>query len=210
MFYQWSTLWPHGTRLHTEKRKPLFTCGCGRTIQHCSRCEGFLKQLIWCHIAAGKKQKTRKWSVPMTLVLKVWGYVSVTQCVRMWHAWLRISRNLGVTSNGRFKMNEGMRGCERSKEWISTIAFIYLHESCTGSFAVAYCENRMLQRPESTGTVCEKLKLLIHVVPNLCVFFTAIPQMFSIMSCDVPCLIVWTKRKHKNYIGGKYFQSRVT
>lgn len=99
-FYQWPTLRPHGTRLQTERRKPLFACGCGRTIQHCSRCECFLNQLIWCHVAAGKKLKTRKQSVPKMLVLKVWGwYISVIQCSCLRHVRFRISCHFNSRSD---------------------------------------------------------------------------------------------------------------
>ncbi len=84
-----------------------------------------------------------------------------------------------------------MRGCERSKEWISTIAFIYLHESCTGSFAVKIRCYRDMKAQEQ---FVKNENYLFMSFQELC-FFTAISQMFSVMSCDVPCLIVSTKPK---------------
>ncbi len=72
---------------------------------------------------------------------------------------------------------------------------MYLHESCTGSFAVKIRCNRDMKAQEQFVKNENDLFMSFQTC-----FFTAISQMFSIMSCDVPCLIVSTKRKHKNYI----------
>lgn len=115
--------------------------GRGRTMRPCFRCEYLLNQLICCQSLRAKRQKSgvcqrcRRESV-------CWCFGVSALVV------LRISCNLNLRiicrSDLRLPFREGMRGCRRLKEWVA-IAFVYLCESCKGSFKTAH-ENKMHQR----------------------------------------------------------------
>lgn len=150
-----------------REEKASLAGGRGRTMQPCFRCEYFLNKLICCQPLRAKRQETgmRKRCGRESLG---WFFSACR--------WTSCNLNLRFIFKSDLSLPfwEGMWGCMRLKEWRIAIAFIYLCESCKGSFKTPH-ENKINHRrvivvcevkEDLKGQAIKKTIIHPYVIPN--------------------------------------------